>query len=645
MSQQARAEEDRRFIETCLTLDLLHETDADSLTAAAGADSGTIAQTALRRGLLTAADVDIVLSLQHPTSVAPGYKILDLIGRGGMGVVYRAEQLDLERTVALKTILISSVDDPTVAARFEREAKALASLGHPSIVQALNFGKHEGRYYFAMEYIRGRTCEQAVNQEGRLPPAQVWPIVRQAAAGLMHALERNLIHRDIKPGNLILLPPPAGSSSQSEIVKITDFGLAMFADPGLEDLKLTSPDKVIGSPIYMSLEQFEGREVDFRGDLYSLGATAWHLLFAAPPFTGNSVGALYRQKSQRLIVDPSSLPVVLPASQMQLLMGMLDPDPARRPQSYQQLIEAIDALGVCDTAATIAADQSARPDTSARVSISEQPTMDNPLPLSGAARAQAPATGQVGETLSPTAELSELSVVRPRMHRFRWQIVAALVAVLAVAIGMILKLGSTGRGPRTHTRVVGTAPLFDGETLVGWDVGGSMVGAWNTVEAPDSSTAIACLTRQGALTRRYPDTAHPRISLFVWLQPGSGPVDIDFALQGLDRSDVRGCLRMSPETNQLGEKVTDFGDLDAAVRQDALPTVHDRYHVIHIERQPTDWYVFLEERLLGSLPIDRVGDGDRIRLVIHGSEAGQAVGSQAYFADIQLNELQPKEPE
>jgi hypothetical protein len=168
-----------------------------------------------------------------------------------------------------------------------------------------------------------------------------------------------------------------------------------------------------------------------------------------------------------------------------------------------------------------------------------------------------------------------------------------------------------------------------------------MVGAWNTVEAPDSSTAIACTMRQGALTRRFLETTNPRISLFVWLQIDSGPVDVDFALDGSDPSDVRGCLRMSGETNQLGEKVSDFGELDVTVQSSALPTVHERYHVIHIERQPTDWYVFLEEKLLGTLPVDQVGDGNAIRLVVHGSDSRQADESQVFFADVQLYDLEP----
>ena len=195
-------------------------------------------------------------------------------------------------------------------------------------------------------------------------------------------------------------------------------------------------------------------------------------------------------------------------------------------------------------------------------------------------------------------------------------------------------------GARTHTRVVRNTPLFDGVTLTGWDVGGSMVGAWNTVEAPDSSTAIACTTRQGALTRKIPDTPNPRINLFVWLQVGSGPIDIDFAFDPADPTDVRGCLRMSGTANQLGEKLSDFGQLDVTRKSDALPTVYDRYHVIHIERQPTDWYVFLEDKLLGTLPIERVGDGNAIRLVVHGSETPEA--SQAFFADVQLCDLRPE---
>ena len=164
-------------------------------------------------------------------------------------------------------------------------------------------------------------------------------------------------------------------------------------------------------------------------------------------------------------------------------------------------------------------------------------------------------------------------------------------------------------------------------------------GAWNTVEAPDASTAIACTTRQGALTRKFPDTPHPRISLFVWLQSGCGAVDIDFAFDSIDETDVRGSLRLTEQKSELGRKTADFGELEVAVSSIALPTIHERFHVIHIERQPNDWYVFLEEKFLGSIPIDQIGQGNAIRLVVHGNQPETGEESRAFFSDVQLYQL------
>jgi len=616
MSADRRIREDIEFLTICVASDLLKETDAESLRETIGGDHPIASQAVLQRGLLTPADVDIVQSLQYPTSVVPGYKILESVGRGGMGVVYRAEQIDLEKIVALKTILISNVHDPTIAARFEREAKSLARLQHPNIVQALNFGKHHGRYYFAMEFVAGQTCEQVLKRVFAMQRPRAWSVVRQVASGLMHALKQNLIHRDIKPANLLLLPPPEGATSQSEVVKIADFGLAMFADQSPDQLKLTTGEKVLGSPTYMSLEQFGGRDLDFRSDVYSLGATAWHLLFGKPPFQGGSVPALFEQKSRPLSVDASTLTLALPDEQLRLLVSMLDPDPDRRPQSYEQLINIIDQFD----------NRGAEPPAKGRRLIEPGPVSSDPM--------------------ASTLELPLVSAneqVVPKSRKIGWRIAtAALVGLIAlVAAAGWLSRRAEPRGQRSHTRVVGMTPLYDGVTLSGWDVGGSMVGAWNTVEDPDGSTAIACTSRKGALTRRFPKTANARISLFVWLGPKSGPVDIDFAIDSADPSDVRGSLRMSSSSNQVGEKRSDFEKLAVTFQSDALPSMHDRYHVVHIERQPTDWFVFLEDKLVGTLPIDRVGDGDSIRLVVHDSNS-EVAESKSFFADVQLDELREK---
>jgi serine/threonine protein kinase len=596
---------------------------------------------------LTPTDVDIVLSLQHPADIVPGYELLDLVGRGGMGVVYRAKQIDLDRIVALKTILISNVSDATSSARFQREAKALARLQHPNIVQALNFGKHEGRYYFAMEFVSGRTCEQAVRDQGLLPAAEVWMIVRQVASGLMHALRQNLIHRDIKPANLILVPPPEGTPwPGGEIVKITDFGLAMLADSRGDTMKLTTGDKIMGSPAYMSPEQFSGDTVDFRTDMYALGATAWHLLFGAPPFDGTNVARLFAQKLKPLDVDPAELPVVISDQQWRLLMGLLDADPKQRPPSYEALIDAIDALEINDP--RVPAAQGVATDSD---NISNQPTIElnaaghriEPEQSPGE-RSHATPTGWAPARVDPAASQHETVAytIEPRSPRRTWVGwgggAAILIAVIAVVIGSWL---SPPRGPRIFTRVVESEPLFDGVTLSGWDVGGSMVGAWNTVEAPDSSTAIACTADRGALTRRLPELENPRISLFVWLQRDGGPVDIDFALDSAKLSERRGCLRLSQSTIQLGFKTGDFGDLDAVAKVSAPVTILDRYHVVYLERQLDDWYVFVEEQLIGTLPIERSGDGNAVRVVVHGSERRDVAPPHAYIADVQIDDLRP----
>jgi serine/threonine protein kinase len=661
VAQTSRVQEDRQFIETCLALDLLNETESKTLGDSIGRDGRGVAQTALQRGFLTPVDVDIVHSIQFPLEVIPGYRILNLVGRGGMGVVYRAKQLDLDRIVALKIILISNVKDSTIAARFEREAKALARLQHPNIVQALNFGKCEGRYYLSMEYVPGVTCEQAVRDRGLMTPDQAWSIARQVASGLLHASSQNLIHRDIKPANLILLPPPEGSSTNAEVVKITDFGLALLAEQGEDALRLTTGDKVMGSPAYMSLEQFGGRKVDFRTDMFSIGATIWHLLFGKPPHQGRSVPALFQQKSEPFVFDPAKLPVQLPDDQMGLLVGLLDPNPDLRPQSYEQLIDAIDALNLSTAAQSTAAQSTAAQSTASRSTasrssdpqsdsgssastrdlISQQPTLTHITPQAGNRIETEGGEELVGGAMTQTIELAGSgtapSVKSFGSARLKWG-AACLLGVAVIAAFSFVGIAKPQRGPRTFTRVVGNTPLFDGVTLSGWDVGGSMSGAWKTVEDPDSSTAIACTTRRGAMTRRIPATPHPRISLFVWLQKGGGPVDVDFAFDMSSVDDTRGCLRLSGESTQLGTKTSDFGELDVAVETKSLPTVYDRFQVIHFERQPRDWYVFLEEQFIGSLPIEQIGDGDSLRLVVHSGDL-DGEGPSAYFADVQLYEL------
>jgi serine/threonine protein kinase len=660
-----------QFIDKCVELNLVSLQDAEKLRKPIGEEGHVVAQDALQRGLLTPSDIEIVQSLLRPLDVVPGYEILDFVGRGGMGVVYRARQLNLERVVALKTVLVSSVGDSTTAARFELEAKALARLQHPNIVQALNFGKHEGRFYFAMEFISGPSCEQLVASGFGLPKSQVWQIVRQVASGLLHASRQGLIHRDIKPANLLLMPAPEGSVASTVnngIVKITDFGLAMFTDHAQQDNRLTTADKIIGSPAFMSPEQFSGGVLDFRADMYSLGATAWNLIFGEIPFKGASIGALYKQKQNPSEIA-KNLSTSLTDSQWRLLMGLLDPDRERRPPSYELLIDAIDQLDVGEITSqtaefslgTIVANVPAiseEPTVERDRETEEQsnpahlPTTEYPKPanlerVADAAKDEIDVVNVQGQATQSLLSIQgeSRSDRNPRNRRVLFGLF--ILVALLVTIAGIKWLQTPTRGPRELNRVVSNEPLYDGRSLAGWGVDGSMTGAWNTFEAPDSSEAIACTVNRGALTRRLPSADFFRVSLFVWVQDDGGVVDIDFGNDFAQPTDVRGSLRFDSGEAILGTKNGDFDEISAYSRSPLPQGFSERYHVVYIERQKTDWYVFLEQDLIGTIPISLLPESSAIRVVVHGNDPDDSAEGarggdtvpRVFFSDFQLSKL------
>ena len=174
--------------------------------------------------------------------------------------------------------------------RFEQEAQTVARLIHPHIITAFDFGKHAGRLYFAMEYVEGEDAERYVKRLHPLDERQVWMLIRQAASGLAHAAESGIVHRDIKPANMLLVTPPKGFPLPPGVpmVKIADFGLAFLSAEVNDRTRLTSEQSTLGSPHYMAPEQLNaGGVVDFRADLYSLGASAFHLLAGRAPFDQN----------------------------------------------------------------------------------------------------------------------------------------------------------------------------------------------------------------------------------------------------------------------------------------------------------------------------------------------------------------------
>jgi serine/threonine protein kinase len=291
--------------------------------------------------------VDMVDVLARADDAIPGYQILDVIGVGGMGVVWRARQKSLDRTVALKTISAELQNNPQVVARFEREAVAIAKLSHPNIVTALDFGKHRNRLYLAMEIVNGQDLGGYIEQNGAIQEKLAWGIARQVAAGLAHASREGVIHRDIKPANLLMLKDSYSGVSPSGIpaIKITDFGLALLNASDLPlEARLTSTGAAIGSPHYMAPEQFTGALADMRTDIYALGATVFQMLTGEPPWHGKNLPQVMGDKLSGKQAPLDEAIVKVSPQTMSLLRRMMASDIDLRPEHCSQLLTEIDGV-------------------------------------------------------------------------------------------------------------------------------------------------------------------------------------------------------------------------------------------------------------------------------------------------------------
>ncbi len=221
---------------------------------------------------------------QQPESDLSGrqlgdYRILRRLGRGAMAEVYLAEQCSLRRHVAFKVLKAGLSSDETAVRRFHHEAQAVASLVHANIVQTHEVGRAGDIHFIAQEYVEGQNLRQLISRNGPLDLASGVTVLRQAAAALFKAGQQGIVHRDVKPENILI-------SAEGE-VKVADFGLARVAGPD-RALNLTQDGVTMGTPLYMSPEQVEGRKLDPRSDLYSLGVTCYHMFTGRPPFEGES---------------------------------------------------------------------------------------------------------------------------------------------------------------------------------------------------------------------------------------------------------------------------------------------------------------------------------------------------------------------
>jgi serine/threonine-protein kinase len=273
----------------------------------------------------------------------PGYRIERELGRGAMGVVYRAIQTKLDRPVALKVITPQLSRDKNYVVRFKREALTLAKLNHPNIVQVYDYGESDGRVYLALELVHGEDASLILKREGSLPEQQVLGIVRDAALGLSHAHQHGVVHRDIKPANLMVVAKSADATGGS-VTKVMDLGLAREVETKAGQAELTQAGMILGSPAYMAPEQTEGKPADHLADIYALGATLYHLATGSIPYSSSSVvNVLVKKRTERL-PNPCTLVPKLSDGVVRILDRMLARPKEQRYQDYAELIADLDAV-------------------------------------------------------------------------------------------------------------------------------------------------------------------------------------------------------------------------------------------------------------------------------------------------------------
>jgi serine/threonine protein kinase len=383
------------------------------------------------------------------TEVA-GYRIVEQAGSGGMGVVYRAEETGLGgRPVALKLLPAALAGDPDFRARFLREMRVAAAIDHPNIVPIYRAGEDRGRLYLAMRYVHASDLRRVLEAEGRLAPARALAILDQVARALDAAHARGLVHRDVKPGNILLAPPVF--DGDAEHVYLVDFGLARSDS---DDRSLGGAGSFLGTPRYAAPEQAAGRPVDGRTDGYALGCVLYECLTGEPPFPGGSGEAVLLAHLEAPPPRVTALRPDLPPAIDQVVSRAMAKDPASRFPTCRALLTAT-------REALTPSPAPARPPASAPPSVPTPGTPKHRPPLSG------PASTPTGWP-TPPASAAALEGYLPLRRPARRVRLALGVSILLALASAAANVGDTQTARELTGGGAGDLHLWVGAVQAAW---------------------------------------------------------------------------------------------------------------------------------------------------------------------------------
>jgi len=348
----------------------------------------------------------------QPEQVLSGrYRVLRKIGGGGMADVYLCEDLSLGRRVALKVLLQRFLDDPNFVERFRREAKAAAGLNQANLVSIYDWGEVDGMYFIVMEYVEGETLKDLVRRQGRLGGSEAVRILLQLLAALEFAHRTGIVHRDVKPQNVML--------DRHGNVKVMDFGIARVGDSGM-----TEAGSILGTAQYLAPEQAKGQRVDERSDLYSVGIVLYEMLTGTVPFKGDSAVTVALKHVNEMAAEPAQLVPGLPYALNQIVLKAIAKDPDQRYQTAEQFARDLRSAQVGGPVAAAAFDPGA-----------EATRLMGAGTVAGAGATSVMTGGPLAQTTGDRGR---------RRRRWRWVlvIVLLLLVIAAAAYGLVRAMGA-----------------------------------------------------------------------------------------------------------------------------------------------------------------------------------------------------------